>query len=149
MHSYSNKQHSGFLGHAYLGRWINLGADANTSDLRNDYSFPTLYSEADAAFVPTDRQFLGLFMGDHSKSSINTMFNTGTVVGVSCNIYGAGFPPRYLPSFSWGSPDGGFAAYRLDKALQVAEAVMARRGKTLSDAERAVLTAVFEARTGL
>ena len=147
LHSYSNKQHSGFLGHSYLGRWINLGADANTSDLRNDYGFLSLYSEAEGDFVPTERQFLGLFMGDHSKSSINTMFNTGTVVGVSCNIYGAGFPPRYLPSFSWGSPDAsGFVDYRLDKALQVAEAVMARRDKTLTDAERAVLTAIFEAR---
>ena len=146
MHSFSNKQHSGFLGHSYLGRWINLGADANTSDLRNDYGFLRLYSEAEGDFVPTERQFLGLFMGDHSKGSINTMFNTGTVVGVSCNIYGAGFPPRYLPSFSWGSPEDGFVEYRLEKGLQVAEAVMGRRGHTLSKAERAVLAAIFEAR---
>lgn len=146
MHSFSNKQHSGFLGHSYLGRWINIGADANTSDLRNDYGFLTLYSEATRRFEPTERQFLGLFMGDHSKSSINTMFNTGTVVGVSCNIYGAGFPPRYLPAFSWGSADTEFVPYRLDKALHVAEAVMARRNQTLSDAERAVLTVLFENR---
>ncbi len=146
MHSYSNKQHSGFLGHSYLGRWINLGADANTSDLRNDYGFLTLYSEAEAAYVPTERQFLGIFMGEHAKGSINTMFNTGTVIGVSCNIYGAGFPPRYLPSFSWGSPEDGFNEYRIDKALRVAEAVMARRNKHLSDAERAVLKAIYEAR---
>jgi len=147
MHSFSNKQHSGFLGHSYLGRWINLGADANTSDLRNDYGFVTLYNAAKGVFEPTERRFLGVFIGDHSKGSINTMFNTATVVGVSCNIYGAGFPPRYLPSFSWGSPEAGFVEYRLEKALQVAEAVMARRGKTLSEAERAVLTALFEART--
>ena len=146
MHSYSNKQHSGFLGHSYLGRWINIGADANTSDLRNDYGFLTLYSEAEGAYVQTERQFLGLFMGDHAKGSINTMFNTGTVVGVSCNIYGSGFPPRYLPSFSWGSPEDGFVEYRLDKALHVAEAVMARRNKRLSEAERTVLRAVFEGR---
>ena len=146
MHSYSNKQHSGFLGHSYLGRWSNIGAAANTSDLRNDYGFLTLYSEAEGDFVDTERQFLGLFMADHSKGSINMMFNTGTVVGVSCNLYGAGFPPRYLPSFSWGSPEGGFAQYRLDKALAVAEAVMARREKTLSNAERTLLTAISGAR---
>lgn len=145
LHAYSNKGHAGFLGHSYLGQWCNLGADTNTSNLKNDYGLVTLYDAAEADFVKTDRQFVGLFMGDHSKCGINTMFNTGTVVGVSCNLYGTGFPPRHLPSFSWGSPEAGFEVYRLEKALRVAEAVMARRSIPLTAADREVLTAVFEA----
>ncbi|HMB90697.1 MAG TPA: hypothetical protein VKP65_07610, partial [Rhodothermales bacterium] len=99
-------------------------------------------------FVSSGQQFLGLIMGDHSKCSINTMFNTGTVVGVMCNIYGAGFPPRHIPSFSWGGAEAGFVPYRLDKALRVAEAVMARRDQPLTDADRALLTALFEQARG-
>lgn len=146
MHSYANKQHAGFLGHSYLGRWTNLAADTNNSDLKNTYGEVTLYDEATGAFEPSGRSFLGLFMGDHAKSGINTMFNTGTVVGVFCNVYGSGFQPRYLPAFTWGSP-GHFVEYRLDKAFAVAEAVLARRAQTLTDAERAVLKAISEART--
>lgn len=144
IHSYSNKAHPGFLGDSYLGRWCNLGADTNTSNLKNDYGEVTLYDAVDDAFVGTGRQFAGLFMGDHSKCGINTMFNTGTVIGVYCNVFGAGFPPRHLPSFSWGSPDGGFTTYRLEKALRVAEAVMARRDWQMTDADRALLRDVFE-----
>ncbi|MDQ7039955.1 MAG: putative sugar nucleotidyl transferase [Rhodothermus sp.] len=144
VHSYSNKAHDGFLGHAYIGRWCNLGAGTTCSNLRNDYGPVTLYNEALGTFEPTGRQFLGLFMGDHTKTSIGTTFNTGTVVGVSCNLYGPGFHARYVSSFSWGSPAGGYVPFRLEKALQVAEAVMARRQHMLDDAERAVLTALFE-----
>ncbi len=144
VHSYSNKAHEGFLGHAYIGRWCNLGAGTTCSNLRNDYGPVTLYNEALGTFEPTGRRFLGLFMGDHTKTSIGTTFNTGTVVGVSCNLYGPGFHARYVPSFSWGSPADGYVPFRLEKALRVAEAVMARRQHMLDEAERAVLTALFE-----
>ena len=148
LHSYANKGHAGFLGHAYLGRWCNLGADTNTSNLKNDYGPVTLYDAAEGDFVRTDRQFLGLFMGDHAKCGINAMFNTGTVVGVSCNLYGAGFPPRHVPSFSWGGPQDGLRTYRLEKALRVAEAVMARRGVAFTAVDREMLTSVFEMTRG-
>lgn len=143
VHSFSNKAHDGYLGNSYLGRWCNLGADTNTSNLKNDYGEVTLYDAPSGGFVPTGRQFLGLVMGDHAKCSINSMFNTGTVVGVFCNLFGAGFPPRHVPSFSWGGADG-FAPYRLQKAYRVAEAVMARRDRELTEANRHMLTAVFE-----
>ncbi len=144
VHSYSNKAHDGFLGHTYIGRWCNLGAGTTCSNLRNDYGPVTLYNEALGTFEQTGRQFLGLFMGDHTKTSIGTTFNTGTVVGVSCNLYGPGFHARYVPSFSWGSPADGYVPFRLKKALHVAEAVMARRQHVLDEAERTVLTALFE-----
>lgn len=143
MHSLSNKAHSGFLGHSYLGRWCNLGADTNVSNLKNDYGIISLYDPATGAFESTGRQFVGLFMGDHSKTAINTMFNTGTVVGTFCNLFGADFPPRYVPSFTWGRP-GAYAEYRFDKALQVAETVMARRNISCTDADRALLTHLFD-----
>jgi UDP-N-acetylglucosamine diphosphorylase/glucosamine-1-phosphate N-acetyltransferase len=142
--SYSNKGHMGFLGHSILGQWCNLGADTNTSNLKNDYGSVSLHDSAAGAFVDTGRQFMGLVMGDHSKCGINTMFNTGTVIGTSCNVYGGGFPPRWLPAFSWGSPEQGFTDYRLDKALEVAERVMARRSQPLTDAQRALLTHRFQ-----
>jgi UDP-N-acetylglucosamine diphosphorylase/glucosamine-1-phosphate N-acetyltransferase len=143
--SLSNKSHAGFLGHAYLGRWCNLGADTNNSNLKNDYGDVAAYDVAAGETVSTGRQFAGLFMGDHSKCGINTMFNTGTVVGTFCNIYGGDFPPRYVPSFSWGTPRDGFADYRLDKALEVADAVMQRRERRPTDAQRALLTELFDA----
>ena len=148
VHSYSNKGHEGFLGHSYLGRWCNLGADTNTSNLKNDYGEVSLYDPVEQDFVGTGRQFAGTFMGDHSKCAINTQFNTGTVIGVFCNVFGAGFPPRHLPSFSWGSPHDGFSSYRLDKALRVAKAVMARRDVPLTDADRELLTALAEEAEG-
>lgn len=144
IHSLSNKGHAGFLGDSYLGRWCNLGADTNTSNLKNDYGSISAYDPAEGAFVDTRRQFLGLVMGDHSKCGINTMFNTGTVVGTFCNLFGGGFPPRYVPAFSWGSPGTGFAEYRLEKALRVAEAVLARRDTPLTDADRTLLTRLFD-----
>ena len=143
VHSLSSKGHDGYLGNSYLGRWCNLGADTNTSNLKNDYGEVTVWDAVAEDFVPSGRQFAGLFMGDHSKCSINTMFNTGTVVGVFCNLFGSGFPPRHVPSFAWGGADG-LAAYRTDKAFRVAEAVMARRDRALSDAERARLGEIAE-----
>ncbi len=143
-HSLSSKGHDGYLGDSYLGRWCNVGADTNTSNLKNDYGEVTMWDAQVGAFVPTGRQFAGLVMGDHSKCSINTMFNTGTVVGVSCNLFGSGFPPRHVPSFAWGGADG-LVPYRTDKAFEVAEAVMARRERSLSAAERARLAEIAEA----
>lgn len=142
--SYSNKGHAGFLGHSYLGSWCNLGADTNTSNLKNDYGEVTAYAPEAEAFLPTGRQFAGLFMGDHSKCGINTMFNTGTVIGTSCNLYGSDFPPRYVPPFSWGSPADGFTEYRLEKALAVAERVMERRDISFTDADRTLLETLFQ-----
>jgi UDP-N-acetylglucosamine diphosphorylase/glucosamine-1-phosphate N-acetyltransferase len=144
IHSLSNKAHPGFLGNSYLGRWCNVGADANTSNLRNDYEEISAYAPDEEAFVPTGRQFVGLFMGDHSKCAINTMFNTGTVVGTFCNLYGSEFPPRYVPPFSWGGSRAGFTSYRLEKALAVAERVMARRDRSLTDADRTLLSTLFD-----
>ena len=141
LHSYSNKAHDGYLGNSYIGRWCNLGADTNTSNLKNDYGEVSVFDAVAADFLPSGRQFAGLFMGDHSKCSINTMFNTGTAVGVFCNLFGSGFPPRHIPSFSWGAPD---VTYQLDKALRVAETVMARRGIALTEADRALLSSIFD-----
>jgi len=131
IHAYSNKQHDGFLGHAYIGQWVNLGADTNNSDLKNNYK--TVRMTIDGEETDTGLTFMGLVMGDHSKSGINTMFNTGTVIGVHCNVFGGGFPPKYIPSFSWGGA-GGFTAYDVDRAVETARIVMARRKMELSDA---------------
>ncbi|MFN8922681.1 MAG: glucose-1-phosphate thymidylyltransferase, partial [Sphingobacteriia bacterium] len=135
---YSNKGHDGFLGNSVLGAWCNLGADTNTSNLKNNYSPVRAYSYRQQAMVETGLQFCGLIMGDHSKSSINTMFNTGTTVGVSASIFGADFPPKYIPSFRWGGA-GGWVPYEVEKALATARAVMARRDQHLEPAEEALL----------
>ena len=140
---FTNKSHPGFLGHAVLGSWCNLGADTNNSNLKNDYGEVAAYAPAEKQFVNTGRQFAGLFMGDHSKCGINTMLNTGTVVGTNCNLYGGDFPPRYVPPFSWGGANG-FSTYRLDKACEVAEHVMGRRDTTFTEHDRSLLTALFE-----
>jgi len=145
IHSFSSKAHAGYLGNSYIGRWCNLGADTNTSNLKNDYSVVTLYDAVTGKYESTDRQFVGIIMGDHSKCGINTMFNTGTVIGVFCNIFGSGFQPGYMPSFSWGGTASSIIEYRLEKALCVAEAVMERRNTQLSDPDREMLRAVFEA----
>jgi UDP-N-acetylglucosamine diphosphorylase/glucosamine-1-phosphate N-acetyltransferase len=141
IHSYSNKQHDGFLGHSYLGMWVNLGADTNNSDLKNNYSSVTV--EIDGQKVDSGSLFAGLFMGDHSKSGINSMFNTGTVVGVCCNIFGADFSPKYVPSFSWGGSES-LTTYDLERCMKVAEKVMDRRKKVLTHAERKLMERVFE-----
>lgn len=142
---FSNKAHPGYLGDSILGNWCNLGADTNTSNLRNDYGAVSLYNEVDEAMESSGRVFAGLFMGDHSKCGIDTMFNTGSVIGVCCNLYGAGYQPRYVPSFMWGSPDDRYVTYRFEKAVRVAEIVMERRKKTLSAAEEELLRHIYAA----
>ena len=139
----SSKAHDGFLGNAVLGEWCNLGADTNNSNLKNNYEEVKLWNETKKTFVKTGMQFCGLIMGDHSKSGINTMFNTGTVVGVSCNIYGAGFPRNFIPSFSWGSANG-FMEYQLNKAIDTASRVFARRNIPFNEVEQKIMNHIFE-----
>lgn len=138
LYAYSNKAHDGYLGCSVLGEWCNLGADTNTSNLKNNFSTVKVWSHAQKKSVDTGLQFCGLIMGDHSKSSINTMFNTGTVVDFSCNIFGGGFPPTYIPSFSWGGSEK-LTTFKPEKAIEVAERMMARRHINLTDAERQIL----------
>ena len=133
---YSNKQHDGYLGHSFIGEWCNLGAGTNTSDLKNDYSNVKVTIE-DEEFE-TKSLFVGLLMGDHSKSAIGTQFNTGTVVGASSNIFCSGFPPKWIPNFSWCGPEG-LVKYKTEKALEVAKIVMARRKKEISEEEETLL----------
>jgi len=142
IHAYSNKQHEGFIGHSYLGTWVNIGADTNNSDLKNDYGNVKVY--IDGELIDSGSMFVGLTMGDHSKSGINLMFNTGTVVGVSCNIYGAGLPPKFIPSFSWGGAEDGFVTYRIDKAIEVAKRVMARRKVQFTEIDEKLFRKIFE-----
>ncbi len=143
---YSNKGHDGFLGNSVLGEWCNLGADTNNSNLKNNYSKVKLWSYAVEDYVNTGLQFCGLIMGDHSKCSINTMFNTGTVVGVSANIFGTGFPPKFIPSFSWGGCDG-FTTYRLEEANEVATRVYERREMIFDEEEKKIMKHLFEVTT--
>lgn len=140
---YSNKGHDGFLGNSVLGEWCNIGADTNTSNLKNNYAEVRLWDYATEGFAPTGLQFCGLMMGDHSKCGINTMFNTGTVVGVSANIFGAGFPRNFIPSFSWGG-SGGTTTYKTNKAFEVAEKVMARRSIELTEDDKEIMEHIFE-----
>jgi UDP-N-acetylglucosamine diphosphorylase/glucosamine-1-phosphate N-acetyltransferase len=135
---FSNKGHDGFLGNSYIGEWCNLGADTNVSNLKNNYGSVSTYCYEKEEQVKTDRQFLGLFMGDHSKTGINTMFNTGSVVGVSCNLYGAGFFPKHTLSFSWGEPNA-LEPFRIEKALEYANKMMDRRSEELSAEEENIL----------
>lgn len=139
---YSNKGHDGFLGNAVLGEWCNIGADSNNSNLKNNYDEVKLWSYVKGGFERTGLQFCGLMMGDHSKCGINTMFNTGTVVGVSANVFGSGFPRNFIPSFAWGG-SGGFMEYKIDKALETAQRVMERRQIELDQIERDILAAVY------
>lgn len=140
---YSNKSHDGYLGNSVVGEWCNLGADSNTSNLKNNYAEVRLWNYETRGFARTGLQFCGLMMGDHSKSGINTMFNTGTVVGVSANIFGSGFPRNFIPSFSWGG-SAGMVTFKTEKAFEVAEKVMERKGLPFSDQDRAILEHVFE-----
>ena len=135
---YSSKAHDGFLGNSVVGEWCNFGADSNCSNLKNNYAEVRLWDYVTGGFIPTGLQFCGLIMGDHSKCGINTMFNTGTVVGVSANIFGSGFPRNFIPSFTWGGPQG-VTSYRFKKAMEVAEKVMKRRNKPLDDLDRNIL----------
>jgi UDP-N-acetylglucosamine diphosphorylase/glucosamine-1-phosphate N-acetyltransferase len=140
---FSNKGHDGFLGNSVLGEWCNLGADTNNSNLKNNYAEVKLWSYETGRFAKTGLQFCGLIMGDHSKCGINTMFNTGTVVGVSANIFGSGFPRNFVPSFSWGGAHG-FTEYKLNKVNEVAEVVMKRRNVEYDLIEQRIMSAVFE-----
>jgi len=140
---YSNKGHDGYLGNSVIGYWCNLGADTNTSNLKNNYATVKLWSSVRHRSEDTGLQFCGLMMGDHSKCGINTMFNTGTVVGAACNIFGGGFPPTYIPAFSWGGADGS-VPHSFEKMVETATAVMARRKITPSAGEIAVLKAVYK-----
>lgn len=140
---YSNKGHDGFLGNSVLGEWCNLGADTNNSNLKNNYGQVNLYNYASQSMEATGLQFCGLIMGDHSKCGINTMFNTGTVVGVSANIFGEGFPPNFIPSFTWGGKNE-LIEYRFDKAAETAERMMARRNVPFDAVERSLLRKVFD-----
>jgi UDP-N-acetylglucosamine diphosphorylase/glucosamine-1-phosphate N-acetyltransferase len=136
--SYSNKGHDGFLGNSYIGEWCNLGADTNVSNLKNNYDSVSSYCYEKKEEVNTGLQFLGLFMGDHSKTGINSMFNTGAVVGVSCNLYGAGFFPKHTHSFSWGEPNA-LEPFRIEKSLEYANKMMERRSEKLSAEEENIL----------
>lgn len=140
---YSNKGHDGFLGNSVLGEWCNLGADTNNSNLKNNYDEVRVWSYEKGRFAKTGLQFCGLIMGDHSKSGINTMFNTGTVVGVSTNVFGSGFPRTFIPSFQWGGA-AGFVEYNQDKAFATANRVMQRRGLELNQVEEDILKSVYE-----
>ena len=139
----SNKGHDGFLGNSVLGEWCNLGADTNTSNLKNNYADVKIWNYSKGGFKTTKQMFCGLIMGDHSKCGINTMFNTGTVVGVAANIFGSGFPRNFIPSFSWGGA-AGFTTFQLPKVYEVATKVMERRHKEFNEIEKNILDRVFE-----
>ena len=139
----SNKGHDGFLGNSLIGEWCNLGADTNTSNLKNNYKDIKIWNYDSNKFSSTGEQFCGLIMGDHSKSGINTMFNTGTVVGVCSNVFGSGFPRNFIPSFSWGG-NKGFSNYKIEKAFEVNDIVMKRRNCDFSDKDKAILTHINE-----
>jgi len=140
---YSNKGHDGYLGNSVIGEWCNLGADTNNSNLKNNYAEVKLWDYNTEGFTKTGLQFCGLIMGDHSKCGINTMFNTGTVVGVNANIFGSGFPRNFVPSFSWGGHKG-FTTYLTKKAFEVARIVMSRRNVEFTEQDAAILEHVFE-----
>lgn len=139
----SNKAHDGYLGNAVIGEWCNLGADTNCSNLKNNYDEVKIWDEHENKSIKTGLTFCGLLMGDHSKCGINTMFNTGTVTGVSCNIYGGGFPEKFIPSFCWGGSDG-MTTYDFSRAMETAGRMMARRGKKLSEQDIAMYKHIFE-----
>lgn len=140
---YTNKAHDGFLGNSVLGEWCNLGADTNNSNLKNNYSDVLVWDYAQKDYVDTKLQFCGLIMGDHSKSGINTMFNTGTVVGLCANIFGEGFPPKHIPSFSWGGADK-MEIYQLEKAIDTATHVYKRRKMIFDETEENIFKYIFE-----
>ena len=140
---YSNKAHDGFIGHSVIGEWCNLGADTNASNLKNTYDEVRLYDIEKSTFVPTGQVFCGTIFGDHSKCGINVMFNTGTVVGISSNIYGAGYQRNFIPSFAWGGTNTGLKLYQLDKAIEVNERMMQRRGLVMSEEDKKILQHIF------
>ncbi|TVR80886.1 MAG: glucose-1-phosphate thymidylyltransferase [Chitinophagaceae bacterium] len=141
--AYSNKAHDGFLGNSVIGEWCNLGADTNCSNLKNNYGNVSIWSYEEKKMIDTKMQFCGLFMGDHSKCGINTMFNTGTVVGFSANIFGGGFPEKFLPSYSWGGI-GGFSEYNPEKAFETMKIVMSRRNISFTESDKDIFLNIFE-----
>jgi len=140
---HSNKSHDGYLGNAVIGEWCNIGADTNASNLKNDYSEVKLWDYASENFRQTGTQFCGLVMGDHCKTGINTMFNTGTSVGVSCNKFGAGYQKNFIPSFSWGGPTN-YKTYKLEKAIDVATLVWSRRQKEFTSEDITLFEAIYQ-----
>jgi UDP-N-acetylglucosamine diphosphorylase/glucosamine-1-phosphate N-acetyltransferase len=143
MMEYANKAHDGYLGDAVLGAWTNIGADTNNSNLKNNYSEVKVWDYATGRFEKSGRQFVGLMLGDHSKCGINTMFNTGTVVGVGANVFGSGYLRNFIPDFSWGGNDSGYRTHRLEEAVQTAKVVMSRRGLPFSDADWDIFSTIF------
>lgn len=140
---YCNKAHDGFLGQAVISEWCNLGADTNNSNLKNTYDIVKMWSYTQQRFVKTGLQFCGLIMGDHSKCGINTMFNTGTVIGVNCNIFGSGYQKNLIPSFSWGGGTTPRKHYPLDKNMQVADIVYSRRNMNFDQKEQNIMTTIY------
>ena len=139
---YSNKAHDGFIGNSVIGEWCNIGADTNTSNLKNNYAEAKLWNYPAEKYLKTGLQFCGTIMGDHSKCSINTMFNTGTIVGVSANVFGSGFPRNFIPDFSWGGA-AGFETFSIAKSFEVAKLVFERRGLEFSQTEKDILVYIF------
>jgi UDP-N-acetylglucosamine diphosphorylase/glucosamine-1-phosphate N-acetyltransferase len=143
LQGFSNKGHDGFLGNAVVGEWCNLGADTNNSNLKNNYTEVKVWNYPSNRFIRTGLQFCGLIMGDHSKTGINTMLNTGTVAGVSANIFGSGFPRNFIPSFSWGGA-AGLVDYKLEKAFETMEEVMRRRDLELTETDKVIFRHIFK-----
>jgi UDP-N-acetylglucosamine diphosphorylase/glucosamine-1-phosphate N-acetyltransferase len=143
MFAYSNKAHDGFMGNSVIGEWCNFGADSNTSNLKNNYTNIKIYSYRERKLIDSGKQFCGLVMGDHSKSGINIMFDSGSVVGVNSSVYGTKYSPKFIRSFSWGDIEN-LQTFHLDKALEVAEKVVARRNIILSEIDKEILSRVFE-----
>ncbi|WP_159469714.1 GlmU family protein [Dyadobacter sp. 3J3] len=141
---YSNKGHDGYLGNSVLGEWCNLGANTNNSNLKNDHTAVKIHSYATGKLENTGLLFCGLFMGDYSKAGISTMFNTGTVIGVSVNVFGAGFQPKHVPSYSWGGNAEGFSEYRFEKAVDVAKDTVSRRGITFDETNQKIMKQIFD-----
>jgi UDP-N-acetylglucosamine diphosphorylase/glucosamine-1-phosphate N-acetyltransferase len=144
---YSSKGHEGYLGNSVIGQWCNIGADSNNSNLKNNYAEVRLWDYEKSSFRKTGLQFCGLIMADHSKCAINTMFNTGTVAGVSANIFGSGFPRNFIPDFSWGGSHG-FETYTIHKMFETAEKVFERRNLPFDELEKNILKEVFELTSG-
>ena len=140
---YSNKGHEGFLGNTVVGEWCNFGADTNSSNMKNNYAEVKFWNYRQKRFANTGLQFAGLVMGDHSKTAINTQFNTGTVVGVAANIFKSGFPPNLIDSFSWGGHKGD-EKFKLEKAYEVAERAMARRKVVLDETDKNIIKHIYE-----
>jgi hypothetical protein len=144
-YAYSNKGHDGFLGNSILGEWCNLGADTNSSNLKNNYSLVSSYNYETKSIEASQVQFMGLCMGDHSKSAINTMFNTATVIGFAVNVFSDAFPPKHLPSFTW-LAEKEQSVFQLDKAIQAAKAMMDRRHVTFTEADVKVFETLHQSR---